>query len=37
MNIKCLLYARYSTSMFIHCINKDTDNSSLTNDAEKVD
>lgn len=36
MNIKALVYARYSTSVKIHTILKEEYNKSLSNDIDKV-
>ena len=37
MNIKCLTYSRYSTSIHIYTVNQDLANKSIVTDAEKVD
>lgn len=36
MNIKALVYARYSTSVKIHSVVKEDSNRSITADIEKV-
>lgn len=36
MNIKCLVYARYSTSIPIYTYNKETSNKALSADVDKV-
>ena len=36
MNIKALIYARYSTSVKIHSVIKDDSNKSLSSDIDKV-
>lgn len=36
MNIKCLIYSRYSTSSQIYMVNKEPSIKALTVDAEKV-
>jgi hypothetical protein len=36
MNIKALVYARYSTSVKIHAIVKEDSNKSLSSDLDKV-
>ena len=36
MNIKCVTYSRFSTSIPIYTVNQETSNKTITADADKV-